>query len=75
MCIMEKTYSIHHYSGSWLDWENRVFYNVKRKFAGNKFAQAIIKILFLPLRLKGKIRFLGIKNVYDLIVAKIGEKW
>ena len=71
--ITEKTYSIHHYAGSWLDWENKFFYAVKRKFAGRKCFQVLLEVLFLPLRICGKIRVLGLKNTCKLFMEYMVE--
>lgn len=72
--ITDKTYSIHHYSGSWLDKENKFYYDTRRKFAGSRQKQMIIDVLLLPLRIAGKLRLLGWKNTCKLIFKYIAEK-
>lgn len=72
--ITDKTYTIHHYSGSWMDWENRFYYYTKRKFAGSQYKQILIMIIFLPLRLYGKIKLLGLKKTCSLIMRHLVGK-
>lgn len=66
--ITDKTYSIHHYSGSWLDKENKFYYDIKRKFAGSRYKQIAISVLLSPLRVYGKIKLIGWSNTWKLLL-------
>ena len=69
--ITDNTYTIHHYSGSWLDWENRLYHKVNRSLKNRKILNLLWNFISLPLRIEGKIRVFGIRNTLSMIKKRI----
>lgn len=72
-----QTYSIHHYSMSWVDPIIRKWKLREQKFTrkiGRKNAKRIVRILSFPDRVVHKFKVLGIKKTFSFIVKKIERR-
>lgn len=75
--ITENTYSIHHFSMSWMDKKERIWRMREQKLStkiGEKKAHLIISILSIPNRFKRKIKDVGIRNTFNRLKDKIINK-
>lgn len=75
--ITENTYTIHHYSGSWLSLEQKKALDLRRYFSqhfGEKTGYIVERIYTLPKRVRCKIEKVGLEGAIRLAAKNIVEK-
>lgn len=72
--ITDNTYTIHHFSGSWLPDKSRKYKELNKKLA-NKFGKTLGNILYsiasFPYRLKNAMKETGIKGAFKKVLIKM----
>ena len=73
--ITEHTYSIHHYSESWLSTSGKIVAALERAFSHyGKWGYCVQRVLSLPFRIIRKMEMIGIKNTVFFVFQKIRKQ-
>ena len=73
----ENTYSIHHFSMSWVDPNIKKWHLREQKIArggGRKAARNVIRIISFPDRVYYKLKKLGLKKTVSFAISKVTKK-
>lgn len=69
--ITENTYTIHHYTASWKSDEEilmkKISNSLENKF-GKSFGGKVAKLCIIPIRLKAKVKEIGVKNTFKILL-------